>query len=148
MDKPTVNRRHFLKASAIFGGGLLISFTIPQSKRLAGFLHGSIENGFSPNAFLKIGADNSVTVILSHAEMGQGIWTTLPMLIAEELDADWKNIKVEHCPVDKAYNHTAFGVQITGGSSTTWSEFDRYRMAGATARVLLIQAAAKHFSVP
>ena len=148
MDKPIVNRRHFLKASAILGGGLLISFTIPQSKRLAGLLNAGIQGGFSPNAFLKIGADNSVTVILSHAEMGQGIWTTLPMLIAEELDADWKDIKVEHCPVDKAYNHTAFGVQITGGSSTTWSEFDRYRMAGATARVLLIQAAAKHFGVP
>ncbi len=147
MYKPIVNRRHFLKASAILGGGLLISFTIPQSKRLASFLPTGTKDGFSPNAFLKIGADNSVTVILSHAEMGQGIWTTLPMLIAEELDANWKDIKVEHCPVDKAYNHTAFGIQITGGSSTTWSEFDRYRMAGATARVLLTEAAAKHFGV-
>ncbi|MEN9569115.1 MAG: hypothetical protein RL172_346, partial [Bacteroidota bacterium] len=75
-------------------------------------------------------------------------WTTLTMLIAEELDADWKQIKVEHCPVDKAYNHTAWGMQITGGSSTTWSEFDRYRKAGATARTLLIQAAAAKWKVP
>ena len=79
--------------------------------------------------------------------MGQGIWTTLTMLIAEELDADWKSIKAEHCPADQVYAHTAFGLQITGGSSSTYSEFDRYRQAGATARTLLIEAAAKKFGV-
>jgi isoquinoline 1-oxidoreductase subunit beta len=147
MDNPTISRRNFLKSSAILGGGLLISFNIPQSGRLAGFMPSTAGDLFIPNAFLKIAADNSITVILAHSEMGQGIWTTLPMLIAEELDADWKDIKVEHCPVDSAYNHTVFGIQITGGSSTTWSEFDRYRMAGATARVLLVRAAAKYFSV-
>jgi isoquinoline 1-oxidoreductase beta subunit len=69
------------------------------------------------------------------------------MLIAEELDADWKNIHVEHGPAGDPYKHTAFGIQITGGSSTTWSEFDRYRKAGATARTLLVSAAAKKFGV-
>jgi len=79
--------------------------------------------------------------------MGQGIWTTLPMLIAEELDADWSRIKVEHAPAAPIYAHAVFGMQMTGGSSTTWSEFDRYRQAGALARALLVQAAAKRFGV-
>jgi isoquinoline 1-oxidoreductase beta subunit len=79
--------------------------------------------------------------------MGQGIWTTLPMLVAEELDADWSRIKVEHAPAAPAYAHTAFGMQMTGGSSSTWSEFDRCRQAGATARAMLVAAAAQRFGV-
>lgn len=138
-----MNRRNFIQSSAIFGGGLLISFTIPQANKLAELAGPPLASGFAPNAFLNIGADNTITVTLSHVEMGQGIWTTLPMLIAEELDVDLKKIIVKHGGVDKAFNHTVFGVQITGGSSTTWSEFERYRYAGATARVMLTQAAAK-----
>jgi isoquinoline 1-oxidoreductase beta subunit len=79
--------------------------------------------------------------------MGQSIWTTLPMLIAEELDADWSKIKVEHAKAAPEYIHTAYGIQITGGSSTTWSEFDRYRQAGALTRALLLAAAAEELGV-
>jgi isoquinoline 1-oxidoreductase beta subunit len=79
--------------------------------------------------------------------MGQGVWTALPMLIAEELDADWSRIKVEHAPAAPVYAHTAFGIQMTGGSTSTWSEFERYRQAGALARALLVQAAAQRFGV-
>ena len=100
-----------------------------------------------PNAFLRIGSDDTVTILLAHSEMGQGIWTTLPMLIAEELDADWSKIEVEHAPAAPVYAHAVFGMQMTGGSSTTWSEFDRYRQAGALARALLVQAAAKRFGI-
>jgi isoquinoline 1-oxidoreductase beta subunit len=139
-----ISRRNFLKAGALLSGGLLISFTIPQANRL---LIQDAATAFAPNAFLRIGADNSITVILSHVEMGQGIWTTLPMILAEELDADWNSIKVMHSGVDKDYNHTVYGIQITGGSSSTWSEFDRYRKAGATARVMLTQVAAKRTGV-
>jgi isoquinoline 1-oxidoreductase subunit beta len=89
-----------------------------------------------------------VTVLLAHSEMGQGIWTALPMLIAEELDADWSRIKVEHAPAGQAYAHTMFGMQMTGGSTSTWTEFDRYRQAGAAARAMLVQAAATRFGVP
>lgn len=138
-----MNRRNFIQSSAIFGGGLLISFTIPQANKLAELSGPTAASGFAPNAFLNIGGDNTITVTLSHVEMGQGIWTTLPMLIAEELDVDLKKIIVKHGGADKALNHTVFGVQITGGSSTTWSEFERYRYAGATARIMLTQAAAK-----
>jgi isoquinoline 1-oxidoreductase beta subunit len=143
-EQNTLSRRNFLKTGAVFGGGLLLSFTIPHANRL---LTANAAEEFAPNAFLRIGTDNSITVILSHVEMGQGIWTTLPMILAEELDADWSTIKVMHSGVNKSYNHTVFGIQITGGSSTTWSEFDRYRNAGATARVMLTQAAAKRTGV-
>jgi len=145
----TISRRKFLKSGALLSSGLLISFTIPQANKLiqlAGTA-GEATALFVPNAYLHISPDNVITVILSHVEMGQGIWTTLPMLIADELDADIKTIQVMHSGIDKAYNHTVFGIMITGGSTTTWSEFDRYRKAGAAARILLIQAGAKRAGV-
>jgi len=146
-------RRTFIKASAWIAGGLVIAFAIPQAKRflLPGAVDAAAQNDPSklpePNAFLRVGADNTITVLLAHSEMGQSIWTTLPMLIAEELDADWKTIQVEHAPAAPAYAHTAYGMQITGGSTTTWSEFDRYRQAGALTRALLINAAAQKLGV-
>jgi len=143
-----MDRRQFLKSGAMAGGGLIISFMLPlDAKRLKKLNAGNPNLYFAPNAFLRVGVDDSINIILSHVEMGQGIWTTLSMLIAEELDADWKNITIEHSPAGKSYIHTAYGLQITGGSSSTWSEFDRYRQAGATARILLIQAAAEKFNV-
>ncbi|MHC9086364.1 xanthine dehydrogenase family protein molybdopterin-binding subunit [Luteimonas sp. RIT-PG2_3] len=145
-----VSRRDFLRTSALAGGGLVIAFAIPGMKRLAHAqaTQGAAAAAFVPNAFLRIASDDSITVLLAHAEMGQGIWTTLPMLIAEELDADWSRIRVEHGPADKAYTSPVFGMQGTGGSTTTWSEFDRYRQAGAVARAMLVQAAAAEFGVP
>ena len=143
-----IDRRQFLKSGAVLSSGLIISFMLPVSaKQLKRLNAGKPNLYFAPNAFLRVGVDDSVNIILSHVEMGQGIWTTLSMLIAEELDADWKNITIEHSPAGKSYIHTAYGLQITGGSSSTWSEFDRYRKAGATARILLIQAAAEKFGV-
>lgn len=142
----SLSRRNFLKASALVGGGLVVAFVVPGGRRLA-FAQSPGAAPLAPNAFLRIGSDDRVTVLLAHSEMGQGIWTTLPMLINEELDADWSKITVEHAPAAPAYAHTAFGAQMTGGSTTTWSEFDRYRQAGATARALLVQAAAARFGV-
>ena len=144
MSANTTSRRNFLKSAAILGTGLIIPFNILQAGRRK-HLHDAME--FAPNAFLNIKPDNSIEIILAHVEMGQGIWTTLPMLIAEELDCDWNAITVKHSPASPAYNHAVWGLQITGGSSTTWSEFDRYRKAGATARMLLIQAAAAKMGV-
>ena len=143
-----LSRRGFLKGSALLGGGLVVAFVLPGAHR---FAIGAEDQGdvFAPNAFLRIGNDNSVTVLLGHSEMGQGIWTGLTMLIAEELDADWSKIRVEHSPASAAdYGLAAFGgMQITGGSTSTWMEFDRYRQAGAAARLMLIDAAAKRFNV-
>jgi isoquinoline 1-oxidoreductase beta subunit len=140
-------RRDFLKTSAAATGGLVIAFNVPGAKRLAA-AGTDPAAGFAPNAFLRIADDDTVTVLLAHSEMGQGIWTALPMLIAEELDCDWTKVRVEHAPAAPEYAHTAFGLQATGGSTTTWSEFDRYRQAGATARALLVQAAAERAGVP
>jgi isoquinoline 1-oxidoreductase beta subunit len=147
MSAPTTHsRREFIKTGALVTGGLVIAFTVPGAKRFAR-AERALAGPFVPNAFLRIGTDDSVTVLLPHSEMGQGIWTTLPMLIAEELDADWSKVRVEHAPAAPAYAHTAFGMQMTGGSSSTWSEFDRCRQAGAMARAVLIAAAAQRFSV-
>ncbi len=140
------SRREFLKTSALISGGLVIGFVVPGAKRFA-VAQPPPGRPFAPNAFLRVGSDDTVTVLLAHSEMGQGIWTALPMLIAEELDADWSKIKVEHAEAAPVYAHTAFGIQMTGGSTSTWSEFDRYRQAGATARALLVQAAAQRFGV-
>jgi isoquinoline 1-oxidoreductase beta subunit len=145
MTHPT--RREFVKTGALVTGGLVIAFTAPGVRRFAWAQPDAKRAPFAPNAFLRVGNDDTVTVLLAHSEMGQGVWTTLPMLIAEELDADWSRIKVEHAPAAPVYAHTAFGIQMTGGSTSTWSEFERYRQAGALARALLVQAAAQRFGV-
>ena len=142
---PDTTRRGFLKTGAALGGGLVLGFFVPGAHKFAGAQAGAA--AFVPNAYLSIAADNSVTVLLAHSEMGQGIWTALPMLIAEELDADWSKIKVEHAPAGDPYKHAQFGMQMTGGSTSVASEFDRYRQAGAAARSMLVQAAAAKFGV-
>jgi len=146
-----MKRRSFLKVGAAAGGGLLISIYLPEAAR-AGRAAGVPQPGmaalpFAPNAFVRIGTDDNVTVIVNKSEMGQGVYTSLPMLLAEELEADWSKIKVESAPVDAAYNHPVFGIQMTGGSTSTASEWERFRKAGATARVMLIAAAAQKWNV-
>ena len=140
--KTSASRRRFLKVGALTGGGLVIGFAVPGSAQPP-----KPPALPSPNAFLRIGNDDSLTVLLAHSEMGQGVWTALPMLLAEELDADWGRIKVEHAPAAPQYAHTAFGMQMTGGSTSTWSEFERYRQVGALARTLLVQAGAQKLGV-
>lgn len=142
-----VSRRSFLRTSAALGGGLVVGFYVPGAGKRLFAQAGAAKPLPNPNSFLKIGSDESVTVFLAHSEMGQGIWTTLPMLINEELGADWSRIRVEHAPAAPAYAHALFGIQMTGGSSTTYSEMDRYRQAGAGARMLLVAAAAKRWGV-
>ncbi|WP_205527208.1 xanthine dehydrogenase family protein molybdopterin-binding subunit [Solimonas sp. K1W22B-7] len=148
-DLSNTSRRDFLKTGALVGGGLVIGFTVPAANRFAHAASPPPAPAALPpaNAFLRVGSDDSVTVLLAHSEMGQGIWTALPMLIAEELDADWSRVRVAHAPAAPVYAHIMFGMQMTGGSSSTWSEFERYRQAGATARVLLVQAAAQRWGV-
>src|SRR6266566_9980637 len=146
MSATEMMRRDFLKAGAALGGGLLISLYVPEWA-VAGNAAAPTPAMFVPNAFVRIGSDDIVTVIVNKSEMGQGVYTSLPMLLAEELEADWSKIKVESAPVDAAYNHTVFGIQMTGGSTSTASEWDRMRKAGATARVMLIAAAAQGWNV-
>ena len=141
-----VGRREFLRAGAAIGGGLLVSLYVPLAKD-ANALLAAEEKAFALNAFVHIGADESVTVISAHSEMGQGVYTSLSMLLNEELEADWARVRVEAAPVDKVYNHPVFGMQMTGGSTTSPSEWVRYRKMGALARTMLIEAAAQKWSV-
>ncbi len=137
-----MRRRDFLKVTASIGGGMLISFHLPtRAKTITAETH-------PLNDLLLIGADNSVTVLSSKVEMGQGIFTTLPMLIAEELDCDWKNVKVQYRlnGAGKDFSESLYRLS-TGGSDSTRGEFERYRLAGATARTMLITAAAKRWNI-
>src|SRR6266850_74186 len=143
-----IARRDFLKTTATIGGGLWISAYVPELAAHPDSNAPASATVFAPNAFLRIAPDDTVTVISNHSEMGQGIYTSLPMLLNEELEADWSKIKVEAAPVDPVYNHTLYGVQMTGGSSTTPSEWERFRKMGAMARVMLVDAAAQKWSVP
>ncbi len=145
-DVLNLSRRRFLRSSALAGGGLVLGVYLPPLASRAGAELAKSES-FQPNAFLRIGADESVTVIANHSEMGQGIYTGLAMIVAEELDADWKQVRVEAAPVDPIYNHTVYGAQITGGSTSTWTEWERLRKAGASARAMLVAAAAELWEV-
>ena len=145
-----MKRRDFLKTGAAVGGGLLVSLYLPRPAQagVPGKLKSVEPATFAPNAFIRIATDDTVTVIVNKSEMGQGVYTSLPMLIAEELEADWSKIRVESAPVDQAYAHPAFGIQMTGGSTSTASEWERFRKAGATARIMLIAAAAESWKIP
>jgi len=140
-----MTRRSFLRTSVLGGTGLVIAFYV--SRRTPASAVEPTKPLPPPNAFLRIAPDESVTVVLAHSEMGQGIWTTVAMLVAEELECEWSRIRVEHAPAAPVYAHTAFGMQMTGGSTTTWSEFDRYRTVGAMAREMLVRAAAERWKV-
>ncbi len=145
MSTLQMERREFLRFSVAASGGLLIGLYLPGARKLAVAEERS-GTAFMPNAFLRIGTDERVTVIVNHSEMGQGVYTALPMLLAEELDADWNKVAYESAPVDPKYNHPVFGMQITGGSSSVWSGFEQYRNAGAAARTMLIAAAAQQWN--
>jgi isoquinoline 1-oxidoreductase subunit beta len=142
-----VGRRDFIRTGAAIGGGLLVSLYAPPLLDGTGGAVAAEGKDFAVNAFVRIGTDESVTVIAAHSEMGQGVYTSLPMLLNEELQADWSKIRVEAAPVDKAYNHPVFGMQMTGGSTTSPAEWERYRKMGATARMMLVEAAASKWGV-
>lgn len=141
----TMSRRQFMKTSALAGGGLLLAFHLPFGIHAA---TPADETAFAPNAFLRIGTDESVTVIVNKSEMGQGVYTSLPMLVAEELCCDWKKVQFQASPVAPEYNHTQFGpIMVTGGSTSVRSEWARLSLAGAAAREMLVAAAAEQWKV-
>jgi isoquinoline 1-oxidoreductase beta subunit len=147
-ESGSTNRRAFLKAGAAASAGLVVACFMPLGMRRV-FAEDVAKKPaqIPPNAFVRIAPDNSVTVLIKHSEMGQGVWTSIPMVLADELDADWSKIKVEHAPAAPEYKHTVFGMQMTGGSTSTWESFAQLREAGATARALLIAAAMKKWKL-
>jgi len=134
-------RRTVLKIGAATGGGLLIGFHLPW---LTGDgVAQAASQDFSPNAWIRIGTDDSVTLRVASSEMGQGVFTAVPMLLAEELECDWKQVRFEMAPAHKSYNNPIFGRQSTGGSATIRGFYMPLRQAGAAGRELLVRAAAQ-----
>jgi isoquinoline 1-oxidoreductase beta subunit len=149
MNNPIQNlsRRGFLQGAA----GLTLGLSLPAFAAKAGAVAAQAAvTPFEPTPFLRIGADNSVTVLSKHLEMGQGTYTGLATIVAEELDAAWVQVKVEGAPADaKRFNNLAFGpMQGTFGSTAMANSWDQLRQTGATARAMLVSAAAKRWNVP
>jgi isoquinoline 1-oxidoreductase subunit beta len=136
-------RRDFLKASATVGGGLLLGVMLPGAMRTAKAA-GTL---YTPNAWVHISDDNVITLLSARSEMGQGVYTSMPMLIAEELNVDLNQIKVAFAPPGTAYVNALLGAQITGGSTSVRDGWEKLRIAGAQVREMLISAAANRWNV-
>src|SRR5437016_1032002 len=136
-----MNRRVFLKVTAT-GGALIVGSYIP------GLTEAEAAGVFEPNVWVRIGVDDTVTIMLSQLEMGQGVMTSMPMLVAEELDVDWNKIKTEWVPADLKYGNPNFGgAQLTAGSNSVRGMWKILRQAGGTARAMLVTAAAQSWNV-
>ena len=138
-------RRTLLKAGAIAGGGFFIGINLAGHSPEA--LADADPKSFSPSAWIKIGSDDSVTIIVAKSEMGQGVMTSMPMLIAEELEADWSKVRIETAPANRVYAEPERGTQFTGGSRSVRKSWDQLRRVGAAAREMLIAAAAQEWQV-
>jgi len=157
-----VSRRQFLKATGMAGGGLMLAIGLGERGLLGGRLAAADEASapaaaqeaaapvpkiYPPAAFIRIGEDDRVTIVVGKLEFGQGVLTSMPMLIAEELDCDWDKVRAEHAPADLVYAHPVFGAQFTGGSMSIPSSYMQMRTIGATARRMLMSAAAQRWKV-
>lgn len=146
MKSSPVSRREFLKVSAAAGGGLLLAFYLGEgaSRAFAANAASPAAGEFEPNAFIRIFPDGKVVIMAKNPEIGQGVKTSLPMIVAEELDVDFDQVTVEQAGLDEK----AYGPQYAGGSRSTPDNYDRLRLAGAAARTMLIEAAAQEWQVP
>src|SRR5947208_13567041 len=140
-----LSRRRFLQAGAAAGGGLLLSFTLPFAESGA---EAADAVAFAPDAFIRIGRDGMIVLVMPYVEMGQGTYTSIPMLIAEELEVDLKQVRLEHAPPnEKLYANPLLGVQATGNSNAVRAAWQPLRQAGAAARTMPVAAAAKRWNV-
>src|SRR6267378_3648084 len=136
-----VSRREFVTVVAAAGGGLLLGYRVDEARAAS-------PPAFAPNAFIRIGSDGVITLIMPQVEMGQGMYTSMPMLLAEELEVGLDQVKLEHAPPDeKLYANPLVGFQATGGSTSVKGLYLPMRRAGATARTMLIAAAAQRWNV-
>lgn len=142
-DGLALSRRGFLASASSAAGSLLLSFHLPNARAAAQ------DKDFAPNAYLRVSPDGAVTIVVALVEMGQGTFTSIPMLIAEELDVDWAQVRVAQAPADeKTYGHPLYGLQTTGGSASIQAAWAKLRQVGATARLMLQTAAAQTWNVP
>ena len=144
VSRPTLSRRRFLAGAAASSAALLVGFQVPAARAA----RASGDTRFAPNAFIRIDRDGLVTLIMPQVEMGQGVYTSIAMILAEELDADWDRIRVEAAPPDQAlYSNPIFGIQVTGNSNSIRAFWMPLRKAAASARNLLVRAAADRWNV-
>jgi isoquinoline 1-oxidoreductase subunit beta len=141
-----LSRRNFLQIGAAMGGGLMLGLRLPFSNGEAG---AAAADGFAPNAFIRIGTDGQIVLTMPYVEMGQGTYTSIPMLIAEELEVDLAQVRLEHAPPNEKHygNPLLGGVQATGNSNAIRASWQPLREAGAIARTMLVSAAAKRWNV-
>jgi isoquinoline 1-oxidoreductase beta subunit len=140
-----LSRRTFIQTAAASGGGLMLGLRLPSRKDEA---QTAGADGFAPNAFIRIGSDGQIVLTMPYVEMGQGTYTAVPMLIAEELEVDLKQVRLEHAPPnEKLYANPLLGVQATGNSNAMRGAWKPLRQAGATARTMLVAAAARRWNV-
>lgn len=147
--KAELDRRSFLKATLIAGGTLMFGLQLPTRSRAEERfnLPESAASDFQPNAFIKIAPNGKATIVVGQAEMGQGVLTSLPMIVADELELDWKDVTFEHGPAGQAYANPSFGAQITGGSASIKGFFLPLRKSAASVREMLVAAAAQKWNV-
>src|SRR5262249_25080564 len=146
MNETIISRRFFLTAAVAGGGGLLIGSTLRPERLGVAAVHPQVTD-FPLNAWIRISPNDVVTLISSQSEMGQGIMTTLPAVLAEELGADWRRVKIEFSPTAPAYRNPRINWQFTGNSESTTGFFELLRAMGASAREMLIAAAASRWGV-
>ncbi|MFC7515932.1 molybdopterin cofactor-binding domain-containing protein [Herbaspirillum sp. GCM10030257] len=144
MQEITMDRRSFLKAGSLLAGGLVLGFNLPTALAQTA----SATDPDNVNAWLRIAPDGTVTIMVPSAEIGQGVYTSAPMLIAEELECDWKQVRAELAPTDPVYANRMFKVQATASSTSARWSFEPLRRIGAVARVMLVDAAARTWNVP
>src|SRR6266478_3519978 len=139
-----VSRRAFLPAGAVASGGLMLSLGLPLANGDAQ----AADAAFAPNAFIRIERDGQIVLTMPYVEMGQGTYTAIPMLIAEELEVDLKQVRLEHAPPnEKLYGNPLLGMQATGNSNAVRAAWQPMRLAGAAARTMLLTAAARRWNV-
>ncbi|NBC49521.1 MAG: molybdopterin-dependent oxidoreductase [Gammaproteobacteria bacterium] len=139
-----MTRRSFLQVSGLAGGGFLLGFQLTAAEARTAPV---ADDEFAPNAWVRIDPDGRITAVVASSEMGQGVMTAIPMLLAEELEADWQSIHAEFAPADTAYTNPIIGQQLTGGSTAVRGYWTPVREAGAAARMMLLAAAAQRWGV-